>query len=258
MSGPVLVTARGIGEPMDGNMLSRVVDHFPGTTHIELPWSASYGLVNRAGNLLGHSFKQALEYGDALFREVLDAHPEGVIAGGYSGGAALVGNRASYGHPNLRAVFLVADPYAPPVNGLSGLAGVRNRPINVPVLWKRDPKDVICNARKDSRLRYIADLSEAFSLGDIQGWFAEVAAGTQTDAIARLIRDRWAATLKNPFGAGKIWSDFALDISDAEGYLYRGDHTGYGVRREANGRTYLENTAIWIRQQMALLERSAT
>lgn len=250
-----IITCRGIAEGTGRNMLSPVVDMFPDTEHIELDWSATYGPFNEKGNAFGMSFKNALRGGETKLRSTLDTSRDGAIVLGFSGGAALAGNVASFGHPNLVAVGLVADPFAPEVNGLSGLAGQRQRRISVPAIWKRDPKDVITNARKLARLRYVADASEAFSLGDLPTYLREVAEGKQTEVISDLIRQRWAAIARNPWQITKLWTDFDLDISDAEGYLFRGDHTGYGRRREPNGRTYIEDLGVWVAQQKHLYEK---
>ncbi|QNJ57151.1 lysin B [Gordonia phage Rabbitrun] len=236
-----IVCARGIGEPIESPILMAVVREVQRLRGkpvrvIHLPWSASYGPVPQP---FGESFSQSLRRGFEMLDNALLAPAVGL---GFSGGAKLMGDAAAQGHRNLKAVGLIADPAMP-----MGVVRQRTRAWGItgqrkiertPVLWKADPKDGICLCPPNSPLRTLADQSEAFSLGDPAAWgesmFTKLRRGQfqQVDPLRQFTMGEWLEAIK----------------------LFRGykggDHTSYATRKEHNGKTYTQNLAAWLNQQM--------
>jgi pimeloyl-ACP methyl ester carboxylesterase len=246
----VVIACRGISEQLKDNMLSRLVAGLPADwTRIELPWAASYGPANPTHNPMGVSFDRALADGYVMLQKAIEAHPlDDVVLVGYSGGAALIGNLlAKWTFPNVKAVVLVADPFAPG-GRIHGIAGNRVIP-GYNVLWVSNPEDVICSCPEGSPLRAIADLSAAFALGDPAAW--------TVDIIDRLRTDRWQEATRqwwNPFG---ILGRYVEAINDAAGYLGYGrinEHLIYSWAldhsRRAGAPTWLDAAAGWVRGQL--------
>ncbi|WP_027500824.1 hypothetical protein [Rhodococcus sp. UNC363MFTsu5.1] len=241
-----VLCCRGIGEPLQNTMLSGVTRRLdPARFRArEVPWLAEYGPAPRPG---GAAFEASLSRGKALLLNMINDDPYPVVLLGYSGGAALAGHvGAEIGrglHPGLdvRGVGLVSDPFRSPLNGgpadSMGVAGARPVLARFPVWQVADPADVICCCPPDSPLRTFADQTAAFSLVDPGAW--------GMDLLDRARRTRW-----QPSG-GFVWQDplapfrrAAQAVRDAEGYLFRGDHTGYGVRRAPGSHlTYLDQLA---------------
>ncbi|AXQ64472.1 lysin B [Gordonia phage Neville] len=236
-----LICARGIGEPIKSPMLMSVVRELEYLQArkirvLHLPWSASYGPVP---NPFGESFDKALATGFEMLDDLLDDGP--AVGIGFSGGAKLLGDFTRVRHPNLKAVGLIADPAMPWLtrNGNRfGITGSRNVS-GLPVMWKADPKDGIPLCPSNSPLRTLADQSSAFSLGDPAAWgesmFTKLRRGQfqQVDPVRQFTMGEWLEAIKLFRGYGR-----------------GGDHTSYATRKERNGRTYTQNLAAWLNQQM--------
>lgn len=234
-------------------MLTKLVKALPNDwRHIELPWSASYGPVNAGHDWQGASFREALEGGYRLLDQALSTlDDEDVVLAGYSGGAALIGNYLAYhgtGMLNLAAAALVADPFDPGNDDSYGIAG-RRKIENVAdgrIIWKANPKDVICCCPADSPLRRLADVSTPMSLGDPNGWVSALANLQKTNG--------WQKVPFTPSGRR-----YSKAVNDALGYLGLGrkcEHTVYGSERLPWGWTYLEDAADYLEQTVA--EKAAT
>lgn len=233
-----LILCRGIGEPANSPMLQNVVRELATLGKyplvVNIPYSASYGPAGKQG-LLGESFNDSLKTGRQLLRAELAKGPAVVL--GYSAGAKLAGDVAVEKPDNLLAVGLIADPampYTAKNNGRYGITG--SRPVTtVPCKWSADPRDGICQCPTNSPLRTLADQSEAFSLGDPAAWTADM-------------WHRWSTAHWQPTN---LWGQITTDAWPEAarlfyGYLWGGDHTSYGLRRETNGKTYTRNMAEWV------------
>lgn len=241
-----LVTVRGIGEPLERNMLSQVVRHFPNTEHVELMWSAVYGPVNAQRRVDGESFAQATEYGEYLLRAELDKGPCLVV--GYSGGAEVAGNIAARGHRNLVATVLVADPSAPWSDNGCGIRGPRNFKYPQPVRWVSNPDDIICCCPWDSPLRIIAETSEAFSLGDPAAWGISI--------LSKLTQQKFWDTLKRPFNIIGIQRRYEAAYEGACLYLGRDPRDPFRLGRNAHTDYNLDDASWWLARQKQAYERN--
>lgn len=233
----VLLKARGIGEPLNRNMLTGLSDRLPKDSikHENINYPASYGAVPKPGL----SFLASLDIGARMTKERIENADAGThfILAGYSAGAELMGNFTAAADNNILkkilGVYLVADP-SMPKSALNtrkyGIRGERHIPRQVKVKWSADPKDVIplCSP-KPSPLRDIADYSPNIGLGSRLDWLG----------IYSRINNR---TVQGGFGI----PDFNEAFKEAYGYLVGGDHVGYNSRREPNGKVYLQNGADWI------------
>ncbi|QOC56048.1 lysin B [Gordonia phage Clown] len=245
-----LITVCGIGETPGSDMLGGLRRVLPEFEHVLINWKASYGPVNPQRNPWGASFMASMADGIAKVRAALDTGGPAVLAG-YSGGAGVAGHVAAHGHPNLIAVGMVADPFAPG----SGIAG--SRPVTaVPARWESNPRDVICCCPDDSPLRTIADVSPAFSLADPAMWTHHLVTQMRKGAIA--------APIRNPLHPLYEVRRFQRAAEDAAGYLgldvrtlkFSGSlcqHTAYSWHRPYRGgtTTYLEELAWWLRSRVA-------
>lgn len=204
-----VIRVRGIGEPLQGNLLSHVTALVPGAEVVELPYEATYG---PAPSPFGRSFKASVAWGETLLRRELDKGPAFVL--GFSGGAVVAGNVAAAGHPNLLGVVLVADPCMPPRGGVLsrfGIAGARWIPEGVPRLWVWRTDDPIPWCPSDSPLRTFSDQSSAFALGDARGW--------TTDLLDRLNRQRWQKIAIRFWEPNVVWQQYTRAITDVGNYF---------------------------------------
>ncbi|UOK18042.1 lysin B [Gordonia phage Santhid] len=274
-----LFTCRGIGEPIAGptqldpaiRLLTRLADQSPHDLrieHHEIPWSATYGPVGRAG-LNGAAYNRAVANGvkQVRYQDTQRATPgrRSSVLWGYSGGADVVGDylaeRRRVGTSkrpdlvadptSLIAAGMVSDPERPanahmlhPDRRLSGTSGIRGgrritSSLDVPVRWVADPADVITACNINSPVRDIANLTGdmGLDLADRQRWAKTVA--------ARLLANRNRELPNTPnWLQGDVLSVFLGAARSIAGYMGN-DHVSYGVRRQSNGRTYLDNLAIW-------------
>lgn len=162
-----LITVRGIGEPLEGNMLDHFAREFPHWERHELAWDATYGPVG--GKLTGDSFNFAVQMAGIELIATIGASSEPCVLVGYSAGAEIVGNYVyRVGQPQVKAAVLVADPSAARNEylGRSGIRGARNGTPHCPTLRIVNADDPICSCPEDSPLRAIAEATPAFSLGD--------------------------------------------------------------------------------------------
>lgn len=245
----VIITCRGISEPMRNNMLDGLVRALPDDWgRWEVPYSAKYGPANEDHDLLGESFDAAMAGLYELLDRAIRNADDKVVLAGYSAGAAGLGNLLARmpRYDNVICVILVADPFQPG-GSVHGIAGSRQVPF-YPVRWVSNPRDVICCCPADSPLRDFADITAAMSFGDVPGWGA--------DLLDRLARDRWqhGAWLPNPIMEWRRWD---RAIKDAAGYLGAGQvcqHTVYiwaGVGTSVAGRpTWLDEAASWVVRQL--------
>ncbi|QXO13145.1 lysin B [Gordonia phage Jojo24] len=268
-----LFTCRGIGEPLAGptqldpaiRLLTRLADQSPHDLrieHHEIPWSATYGPVGRAG-LNGAAYNRAVANGvkqvryQDTQRAALGLRRRSSVLWGYSGGADVVGDylagrRSEVLDPtSIIAAGMVSDPERPanaqmlyPDRRLSGTSGIRGgrritSSLDVPVRWVADPADVITACNINSPVRDIANLTGdmGLDLADRQRWAKTVA--------ARLLANRNRELPNTPnWLQGDVLSVFLGAARSIAGYMGN-DHVSYGVRRQSNGRTYLDNLAIW-------------
>lgn len=241
-----MLGARGIGEMRTNNMISGVRAHLDKSIgYEEVDYPAQYGPVGRDPK--GQSFLVSL---DILLENVRrritnSGVNEKFILIGYSAGAEGMGNFIAAADDKIKrkiiAVCLIADPSMPRSAKKSRKYGIRGeRQIHdIPVYWAADPKDPIplCSP-KPSPMRDIADATPGIGLGARMTW----------NGVYSSINDRIRQ-------GGYGLPDFAAAMDEAIAYLVRGDHMGYGTRREPNGRTYLYNCADWINRQVASINR---
>lgn len=218
-----IIRCRGISEGTTRNMLSGVTDLCDGFYVSELPYSAQYGFVPLP---FGQSFEASVTQGELMLRRELDKGPAVVL--GYSGGAALAGNVARDGHPNLLGVGLIADPFQPKAithDGKFGVAGSRDIR-GVPTKWVWNPADMICQSRANSPVRAVADQTARMSLKDPGRW--------QADLLDRLAKNRWQRITYRPWDVLAIAREYGQAVTDVRGYLDGTQHVGayFGRRAE--------------------------
>lgn len=251
MSKTLVILCRGIGEQYGRGTLWNLTKYLPVEEFdiIELAWSAEYGPVPKWN---GDPFEKALYKGESLLLDLctrvhLDRR---IVLVGYSGGAELAGNvlaelarrgRAEHG---VVGGALLSDPSQPKgmpdTGGRYGIRGSRAVGERIPVQWFYEIKDVIavCTPAPDSLLRVFADASGEFSLGGPRAW-----QGT----IPRLLTKKLQAYVLPRWNFQKFLKQFNVAKYEAEGYLFRGDHTEYWKRRNSNGKLYFEDMADWIK-----------
>lgn len=256
MSKTLVVLCRGIADPMDTGMLHNLDRYLPPDEFeiMDLPWKAEYG---PAPNLFGDPFEKNLSDGISLLKRLClyDRADTGIVVVGYSGGAQLAGDvlrdlaackARGAGAANVLGGALLSDPSQPKgIPGAGDKFGIRtSRTVGnaIPVRWYFDTKDVICccTPPPDSLLRVFADASAEFSLAGPAAW---------SGSIPRLLVRKWQTYLvpwNNPL---KLRDQINTAIYEAEGYLYRGDHTAYPVRYDpSDGLPYFESMANWIKE----------
>lgn len=224
------LTAAGIGDTHN-SMMKEVAKHLDPNlfVHKRLDWNNQYGPVPLLG---GRSFQQNLRDGIEHGARVIDADPNPIFLGGFSGGAALMRMLASEVHRGLhhtkpiQGLANVADPYRPrgvgaPFNFGFGIAGE----IEISDLWQReaaDPADVICCCPANSPLRTLADQTSAFSLVDPTAWLQNIG--------WRLTTRQWQAVAMDFGNIRSIIDQYALASKGLDGYRRGGDHINYHTR----------------------------
>lgn len=163
-----------------------------------------------------------------------------IVLLGYSQGADAVGDfaREVTGHPRLKAVALVADPwkpYGPGIGGVKllghGVCGERHIP-GARVLHCAIPGDVVCDAHPSSLWRLTADLTQSASL-DLPRWGV---------AVLKTVLDPRVQLLDDTPTSQRLWGALST-IPELWRYV-GGAHSSYGRRRiPGGGRTYAEELA---------------
>ena len=233
----VLLKVRGIGEPLNNNMLTGLTNRLPKSIRVEeINYPASYGVAPRPN---GISFLASLDIAARLILDrIIKSGPDTYfILAGFSAGAEAVGNFVAAADnailKKILGVYLVADPSMPKSafnTRKYGIRGERFIPKSVRRKWSADPKDCIpfCSP-KPSPLRDIADRTPNMGLGSRLDWL-----GTYSKINNRVLQGQLGIP------------DYRAAIDEAAGYLVRGDHIGYNKRKEPNGKVYLHNGAEWI------------
>ncbi|WP_188492035.1 hypothetical protein [Williamsia phyllosphaerae] len=200
-----------------------MTDMCPGFYVSELPWSASYGVVPLP---FGQSFAASVAQGELLLRRELDNNGPAIILG-YSGGAAVAGNVADQGHRNIIAVGLIADPFQPESvtrNGKFGVAGSREIRNTKHVKWVWNPRDMICQADRNSPIRTVADATARMSLKNPDEW--------KNDLLTRITKRKWQEIRRHPLDFRALVADALQAKEDVESYLDGAQHqTAYYNRR---------------------------
>lgn len=234
--------ARGIGERVGiAGMCQNVIGHLdPGRFRaVEVPWPATYGPVGE--NLRGAGYTDALAKGYELVYDAISTTPGPVVLLGYSGGASLMGDVASFiGREGVAdflqvvGVALIADPHQPRGISVHGHGVAGPRPIDgVPAWWAYSDRDPICVTPELSPLRTLADQSAAMSLADPAAWGRDLA--------NRMMRSRFqpsAIDWRDPIGSSRRYYEAAGAVLR---YLtnhysdYRGDLTEQLARQITEG-----------------------
>ena len=239
---PKLITCRGIGERFNAgvNMGDLLARELPNFQRVDVAYKSEYGPAG--GRILGQAFDLTLTEGTAMLRAELDKGP--AVVAGYSAGAAIAGHVAAGGHPNLKAVALVADPFQPTsasgFNGSWGVAGSRPILNNVPAKWVYNPNDMICQSKQNSPIRTIADQTADLSLAAPGAW--------ALDLLFRWVHRKWQP-INPPASAFDVWNRYQDGKNALEGYLFRGEHTAaYSQWPVQRGRTRISVLADWVRE----------
>lgn len=142
-------------------------------------YPASYGPAPEPG---GMSFADSVAIGAARLASLLEVSAGTVALVGYSQGAVVIrtalaalADRGDGVLGRILGIGFVADPHQPPgaVPGCDGwgVAGPGEPlPPGIPVIWVGAPDDMICNARPDSLVRDIADLTRPMAAGTAGRW----------------------------------------------------------------------------------------
>ncbi|MDV7098860.1 PE-PPE domain-containing protein [Gordonia amicalis] len=185
--GVTVFVVGGTGESYPGDRRTEVTGLLSGVTdeldeRFDSCWvayPASYGPAPHPG---GMSFADSVAIGARRLAESLALVTGPVALVGYSQGAVVIRSALAdlwaCGHPVLTRVLgvgLVADPHQPPgaVPGCDGwgVAGPGEAlPPGLPVMWVGAADDMICNARADSLVRDIADLTRAMTFAALDRW----------------------------------------------------------------------------------------
>nr|DAT11424.1 MAG TPA: acetyl xylan esterase [Caudoviricetes sp.] len=163
-----------------------------------------------------------------------------IVLLGYSQGADAVGDfaREVAGHPRLKVVALVADPWKPRGPGIGGakllghgVCGERHIP-GAHVLHCAIPGDVVCDAHPSSLWRLTADLTQSASL-DLPRWGV---------AVLKTVLDPRVQLLDDTPTSQRLWGALST-IPELWRYV-GGAHTAYARRRvPRGGRTYTQELA---------------
>lgn len=248
MTGRVII-GKGISEPTGpACILGRA--NWSGLEVDWLDWEASYAVVNPDHTPFGPSFMASIADGVHKTFASLDVAPS--VLAVYSGANALAhAVLEAGGHPNLRGVAFLADPYMPALQPrplLTGVAGARRVSTSVPVQWWSCEHDVICQAPADSPVRTFADQSEAFSLIDPVAW--------GEDMIDRLRRHRWQAIMTNPLDPVGAFRRYSAAVGGVADYLglagHIPSHQSYDLRIPSQPWTFaVDEIAAWTRGVLA-------
>ncbi|USH45040.1 lysin B [Gordonia phage Camerico] len=247
----LVILVNGIGEN-NGGVLRRLENFLPKDRYeiIALPYKADYG---PAPGLVGLPFEQTLiDARSLLLRWCRSVHRNRVIVlVGYSAGAQIVGDVAaelarSGDRAGVVGAVMLSDPSQPKglaPGGKYGVRGSRTIPGGIAAEWWFDINDVICccTPPPKSLIRVFADHSSEFSLAGPRAWSA---------TLVRLKVKQFQSYL--PGGKPEdIRMRIAVARHEAEGYLVRGDHTSYHIRKNSDGVTYIESIANWIKKLKA-------
>lgn len=250
-----VVTVRGIGEPLDGNMLSQFVKRLgAGWTHVEVDYPAAYGFVNGERNPNAPDYETTKRLGRTQVRIELAIiaaeHPDAIVVlAGYSAGADIVDDLAVAGvvaeFPQVKRCVVVANPSNPGSNGLVdyGIAAPERgrQHVDYRVIPVNHPGDVICCCPPRSPLRVIATLTPRMQLADRSVWLRDVLRKLGDPAVRAEINDQ----LGPPWDP-RNWGRYDRAGRDARGYLALGvpsTHTVYNRRPQGGGPTMLEHAA---------------
>ncbi|AFR48018.1 cutinase family protein [Gordonia sp. KTR9] len=260
-----VVTVRGIGEPMDGNMLSQFVERLgAGWTHVEVDYPAAYAFVNGQRNPLAPDYDTTKRLGRAQVRIELAIiraeHPDAtVVLAGYSAGADIVDDLAVSGimseFPQVKRCVAVANPSNPGSNGLAdyGIAAPERgrQHVDSRVIPVNHPGDVICCCPPRSPLRVIATLTPRMQLADRSAWARDVLAKLGNPTVRAEI-DRQLGAWWDP----RNWGRYDRAAKDARGYLGLGVRSTHAIynRRPLGGLSMLEHAADRVLTE--LLERT--
>lgn len=213
-----VLTARGIGEPLVGNMLDGLVARLPRDwERHEVVYPAEYGFVNGTSNPWAQDFASTKLAGvaalTALVAEILAVDPDArFVILGYSAGAQVAGDFvASRPGVPVAACALVADPSNPGTRKLYGVAGSRLVPYAIEVAR---PDDVICCCPDSSPIRVIARLTERMQLADISVWGRDVWVKLSDPKV----RSQIEAEL-GPWWMPSAWGRYEKAAAEARRYL---------------------------------------
>ena len=249
-----VVTVRGIGEPVDQNMLTQFVTRLgAGWTHIEVPYPAAYGFVNGQRNPNAPDYETTKRLGRTQVRIELSIiraeHPDAIVVlAGYSAGADIVDDLAVAGvmaeFPQVKRCVVVANPSNPGSNGLAdyGIAAPERgrQHVDFRVIPVNDPGDVICCCPARSPLRVIATLTPRMQLADRSVWVRDV--------LRKLGDPGVRAEINRQLGAWwdpRNWGRYDRAAKDAGGYLGVGMASTHVVyrRKPLGGLSMLEHAA---------------
>lgn len=178
----------GVTDQLDSRFASRWV-----------PYPASYGPAPSAD---GMSYRESVELGVAHLRATIAATAGPLMLIGYSQGAVVIRELLAQvpfpGSQRVRGVGFVADPHQPPgvVPGCDGWGVAGEGPALpewIPAFWVGTPDDMICNARPDSLVRDIADLTGDLSLPRLRRWPASALAAVRSGRLQNAARTRFGA-----------------------------------------------------------------
>ncbi|QKY78495.1 lysin B [Gordonia Phage Zitch] len=234
--GIYVLTFRGIGEKLDGNLLDQYVDALPPWwQRIEVPWLAQYG----NGASYAQSLAQGMQLGRNMTGEILARDPDArIVLAGYSGGAALAGDLANeFVHGALAATVLVADPLDVGDANEFGIAG--RRPVRGRHLRVAARGDAIPRCPRLSPLRPLALLSPHMALGDRAAWARDVRRKLSDPKV----RAEIAAQIGPPWSP-LTWARYERARVDVDNYLSgRGHVRAYTDR--VGGQSMLTRAAKW-------------
>ncbi|MDJ0006528.1 cutinase family protein [Gordonia alkanivorans] len=249
-----VVTVRGIGEPMNGNMLTQFVTRLgAGWTHVEVDYPAAYGFVNGQRNPLAPDYETTKRFGRANVRIELAIiaaeHPGAIVVlAGYSAGADIVDDLAVAGvmaeFPQVKRCVVVANPSNPGSNGLAdyGIAAPERgrQHVDSRVIPVNHPGDVICCCQARSPLRVIATLTPRMQLADRSVWLRDVLRKLGDPGVRAEI-DRQLGAWWDP----RNWGRYDRAAKDAGGYLGVGMASTHVVyrRKPLGGLSMLEHAA---------------